>query len=79
MIPERGYSTRIVSLNRASSATNPGVKLGRYCIANNIPVTQIAEHFGVSRQTIYNWFAGVHAPSKDTCELIKDYLDRAKA
>jgi DNA-binding XRE family transcriptional regulator len=42
-------------------------------------VADVAEHFGVSRQTIYNWFAGIHAPSKDMCELIKDYLDRAKA
>lgn len=79
MIPERGYSTRIISLNRASSATKPGVKLGRHCIANNIPVSVIAEQFGVSRQTVYNWFAGVHDPSKEMCELIKDFLDRAKA
>jgi len=78
MIPERGYSTRIISLNRASNATNFGVKLGRHCIANDISVSVIAEHFDVSRQTVYNWFAGVHAPSKEMCELIKDYLHRAK-
>ena len=55
MIPQRGYSTRTVGLNRASSATNPGVKLGRYCIANSIPVTDVAEHFGVSRQTVQGY------------------------
>ena len=75
----RGYTFRLASANKKADGRNPGVKLGRYCIANNIPVTDVAEQFGVSRQTIYNWFAGVHAPSKDMCERIKDYLDRAKA
>jgi transcriptional regulator with XRE-family HTH domain len=37
-------------------------------------VAQIAERFGVSRQTVYNWFAGVHEPSRELLRPILTYI-----
>jgi hypothetical protein len=35
-----------------------GVKLGLICVERDIPVTDVAEFFGVSRVTVYAWFRG---------------------
>ena len=55
----RGYSFRLVRANQAADTKKIGVQLGRYCIAKDIPVAEIAEKFDVSRMTIYSWFTGV--------------------
>ena len=51
-----------------------GVKLGRTCIKMDIPVAHIHTFFGVSRQTVYNWFAGKYEPSKHIQEQIKGFI-----
>ena len=61
-----GYSLRIVELNRSAGEELLGVKLGRVCIRNNMPVSVLAARLGVSRQTAYNWFVGVSKPSPST-------------
>ena len=38
----RGYTTRVVRANRDANADSLGVKLGRFCIANDYPVTEVA-------------------------------------
>lgn len=58
-----GYSFRIRDLNRKGDRHNLGVKLGKHCIKNNIPVSTVMETLGVTKQTVYNWFAGVHKPT----------------
>jgi hypothetical protein len=70
----RGYSLRLVKANQAADPENIGVKLGRYCIANDIPVTTIAVKLGVTRMTIYNWFTGVGVPNKDKVRKIEKLL-----
>ena len=53
-----GYS--VITANEIRNA-NPnllGVKLGKVCLNNNIPVKDVAEFFGVTRMTVYNWFKG---------------------
>ena len=65
-----GYSLHLQKLNKAASAKNIGVRLGRYCIRCGIPVITVAEQFGVSRQAVYNWFSGKSAPSKDVTKRI---------
>ena len=35
-----------------------GVKLGRICVARDIPVGDVAEYLEVSRTTVYAWFLG---------------------
>ena len=73
-----GYSQQIVRANRDADGRNFGVKLGRFCIARDIPVTDVMEFFGVSKQCVYNWFIGKHQPSKLFSEAIAEYLRRAK-
>ena len=55
----QGYSTGLVAENRQGSLRHLGVALGRVCIKKGIPVTDVAFHFRVSRQTVYSWFKGV--------------------
>jgi len=69
-----GYTTRIDSLNQEADQSLLGVRLGRVCIDYDVPVTEVASQLGVSRQTIYNWFTGIHEPSQELTELIEDII-----
>jgi hypothetical protein len=68
-----GYSLRLVKLNKAAGKSL-GAQLGRVCIENNVPVASVAEHLGVSRQTVYSWFIGVSKPRSGTEERIKAFI-----
>ena len=70
----RGYSLELMQANRAASATNIGVKLGRLCIKRNVPVSSVAVHCKVSRATIYNWFKGTIAPAEKNVDAVKTLL-----
>jgi predicted DNA-binding protein YlxM (UPF0122 family) len=74
----RGYSFRLVRANQAADTKKIGVQLGRYCIAKDIPVAEIAEKFDVSRMTIYSWFTGVAEPHRSKAEQIAAMLKRAR-
>lgn len=69
-----GYSLRLAELNEQADEQSLGVRLGRVCIAKNIPVADVAERLGVSRQTIYNWFSGATEPQGDSVSLVGEYL-----
>jgi len=73
-----GYSQLIVAANKTASGKLLGVKLGRYCIANDIPVADVMEFFGVSKQTVYNWFIGKNEPSKSYQREITEFLARVE-
>jgi len=70
-----GYSARVVKLNKQASKNKLGVLLGRLCIALDIPASEVANIFDVSKQTIYNWFVGVHEP-KDKAEAVTSYIKK---
>jgi len=72
----RGYSYRLVKANKAADSKHIGVKLGRYCIANDIPVIHVAQKFSVSRMTVYNWFSGIVMPHKATVAQIEKLLNK---
>lgn len=69
-----GYSLYIIQANKSASKRLIGVALGRACIANGIAVADVAEWFGVSRQTIYNWFEGKHDPKPEMLRGIEEYI-----
>jgi hypothetical protein len=69
-----GYSLRLVKLNGAALVSSLGVQLGRACIEHNVPVVAVAEHLGVSRQTVYNWFIGRSIPMKSTEQKINRFI-----
>ena len=67
-----GYTYRIRTLNRSANKKNIGVRLGRHCIDQNISVSELMGLLGVSKQTIYNWFMGVHTPGPQQAIKIKE-------
>ena len=74
-----GYSQSLVYANRKASTKSLGVALGRVCIRANVSVTSIADRFGVSRMTIYNWFKGDSVPFRSYDEAINEYILHIKA
>jgi hypothetical protein len=52
----QGYTIRIAQGIKEADGNLMGVKLGRVCLDQDIPVSTVAEALGVTRQTIYYWF-----------------------
>jgi transposase-like protein len=77
-IPPRGYSKRTIRMNRRANNQSLGVQLGRYCMAKDVPVSDVAEFFGVSRQTVYNWFVNKHEAGEPYATKIRNFLDRVR-
>jgi hypothetical protein len=71
----RGYNYRLVTANKEADMQHPGVKLGRLCIEKDIPVRDVANHFGVSRATIYKWFVGEWYPRNPHIAMIAQYIE----
>ena len=69
-----GYSLYIIQSNKSASKRMIGVALGRACIANGVAVADVAERFGVSRQTVYNWFEGKHLPKPELLRQVSAYV-----
>jgi transcriptional regulator with XRE-family HTH domain len=78
MSETRGYSFRLIETNKRAIATHPGVMLGRLCIAQDIPVSDAAQFFGVSRMTVYKWFKGQEMPRKKQIEKIEEVIAKLK-
>ena len=53
-----GYSQQLVKANKAADQKLQGVRLGKLCIENDVPVSYVAEAFNVSRTAVYAWFTG---------------------
>jgi len=70
----RGYSKKLVELVNRDSADHIGAALGRLCVEKSIPVIKVAATFGVSRQTVYNWFCGACAPQNLVVERIEAFI-----
>lgn len=74
----RGYSYKLVEAIRAANPELIGVQLGLACINVNIPVSDVAKAFKVSRMTIYSWFIGASNPQPQKVKLIKHFLAKKK-
>jgi len=68
-----GYTRYLIEANR-EAPTTLGVQLGKWAIRNNVPVSQVASRFGVSRQTVYNWFIGKYEPNESLAKQIRYYI-----
>jgi transposase-like protein len=64
--------------NKSADTKHLGVALGRQCIKAGVSVSSIAGKFGVSRQTVYNWFEGRVTPNNRVVEPIKQYITLLK-
>jgi DNA-binding XRE family transcriptional regulator len=69
-----GYSVLVQRRNAEADDASAGVRLGRVCIKLDIPVSEVAAQFGVSRQTVYDWFDGTYRPSASVVSDIEAYL-----
>lgn len=69
------YSPKIVALVKDAPRT-PGSQLGRWAVHLKFPVTKIAFALGVTRQTVYNWFAGndVFVAYRQRVELLTNIM-----
>jgi hypothetical protein len=72
----QGYSLSLVEANRQVNSRHLGVALGRVCIKARVPVMDVADYFGVSRQGIYNWFKGVSHPRPHLTPQIEKYMEQ---
>jgi hypothetical protein len=70
----QGYTIRVAQGIKEADGNLMGVKLGRVCLAQDIPVATVAEALGVTRQTIYYWFLGRSEPRGPACEAIEAYI-----
>ena len=69
-----GYSRKLIHMNDDASDELIGVRLGRVCINNDVPVIDVANRLGGSRQTVYNWFCGDKSPQDQPVDAILDYM-----
>lgn len=69
-----GYSLRLKELNEDANQTLLGVRLGALCIKHGVPASQVATLFGVTKQTIYNWFCGVTSPAHHLAPQVEKFL-----
>jgi predicted DNA-binding protein YlxM (UPF0122 family) len=54
----KGYSSLFIQSVKDANPNLIGVKLAKLCIKNDVSVITIANHFGVSRMSVYAWFRG---------------------
>lgn len=75
----RGYShamARVVATLDQSSVIG---QFATYCVANDIPVDDVARAFKVTRSTVYNWFKGVYSPRERQIARMQEVLAKAAA
>lgn len=70
-----GYSLRLRDLNAKADKRKLGVRLGRVCIKQDIPVSVVAERMGVTRASVYNWFTGASNPQASLTSRVEAYID----
>ena len=71
-----GYTITLANTIKRAPKHKIGVRLGKVCVAANVPVVEVAEHFGVSRPTIYSWFTGRGTPRQSQEEAIEQYIKK---
>jgi len=71
-----GYSVALVEANKAADGKRLGVKLGRFCIKKNIPISTVARMLSMSRHGVYKWFLGKCDPRASKHEAIERFMGR---
>ena len=59
----RGYDSLFILKVEEADQKPAVLQLADVCIEKNIPVTEVAALFGVTRATIYNWMTGLTTPN----------------
>ena len=72
----KGYLSSFVNDVKTADQKKIGVRLALCCISNDIPVTDMAEYFGVTRMTVYAWFRGKNNVPEKHREKMKKLVDK---
>lgn len=72
----KGYSLLTANEIREANKTLLGVQLGRICLEKDIPVTDVADFFDVSRVTVYSWFRGKTVVSGKYSDKMKRLIEK---
>ncbi len=59
----RGYDSLFIRKVEEADQKPVVLQLADVCIEKNIPVTEVAALFGVTRATVYNWMTGLTTPN----------------
>lgn len=72
----RGYDSLFIRKVEDADQKPAVLLLADVCIEKSIPVTEVAELFGVTRATIYNWMTGKTTPNPRYLALISKVTQR---
>ena len=75
---EIGYTKRLVDRIKEQDTSLPWVQLGLICADREIPVSHVAEFFGVTRQTVYHWFLNETRPQHRYLTKIKEAFENLR-
>ena len=68
-----GYSPKILEMVKNGDSDSFGVKFAKFCIAKKLSVEYVSKELGVTRMTLYRWFAGQDIRKKNR-EAIKSFM-----
>tara|TARA_R100000742_G_C4179668_1_gene15221 strand:- start:146 stop:487 length:342 start_codon:yes stop_codon:yes gene_type:complete len=71
-MPKKYSQEFLLNLNNLDG-DRMGVQLAKACVNADLPITEVAKVFGVSRMTLHNWFRGAPIRDKNT-QKIKAFL-----
>lgn len=71
----QGYTVSFAEKVRTGDTSKAGVALGIRAVDKNIPVAMIADHLGVSRTAVYEWFSGNYIPQDQYVEALAEFID----
>jgi len=72
----RGYSTAFVRRVKAAKRDQlqDVQRLAQACLDSEVPITVVAEMFGVTRATVYNWLVAETEPRWSQYQAIPEVL-----
>jgi transcriptional regulator with XRE-family HTH domain len=72
----RGYDSLFIRKVEEADQKPVVLQMADVCIEKNVPVSEVAELFGVTRATVYNWMTGKATPSPRYLALIPKITTR---
>jgi transcriptional regulator with XRE-family HTH domain len=73
---KRGYTEKLKAIILNPDITGVGVELGRLCILHGYSVIEVADVFGITRATAYNWITGRSTPSRHLLPKVAELVER---
>tara|TARA_R100000995_G_scaffold15774_2_gene6210 strand:+ start:399 stop:704 length:306 start_codon:yes stop_codon:yes gene_type:complete len=73
----RPYSDKFLLGLQYADPNKLGIQLAQLCVKSNLPTMYLTDIFGVSRQSIHNWFRGKPIRKKHQ-KLILEFMDKVK-